>query len=60
MFSVRQWLQSHDPDRSPGTVGWLSMSSILRQMLDHVRRTHDQLVRQRSQRVASSGDRLRH
>ncbi|WP_176793698.1 PAS domain-containing protein [Rhodospira trueperi] len=59
MFSVNRWLQNQDPERRPGAVGWQSMSSILPQMLDHVRRTHDQLVRQRSQRVASSGDRLR-
>jgi len=50
-FAVQHWFQSLDQNDVEATATWLPMSTLLRQMLEHVQRSHTRLVRRRSCRV---------
>ncbi|WP_299444500.1 PAS domain-containing protein [uncultured Rhodospira sp.] len=56
-FAVQQWTQDLDCTDLTAASTWLPMATLLRQMLEHVQRSHTRLVRRRSRRVArASGD----
>lgn len=51
-FAVQHWFQNLDQNDVDGKATWLPMSTLLRQLLEHVQRSHTMLVRRRSRRVA--------